>query len=282
MKLKFQGPNGQTDIDLSLAQSPQGAGGALTTAGPGTAALQIISGWGHGSTAGLGGADWTAGCGVFRGEVYRMGPSFGQEANDTKACDEAGISRLCSPSNPRGVWQFPWRTTLAPGEVAEFILTLPVAGRLFAYEIDATRIPLEEEDPCPCPTGCGSDNGMLLVAGWASQQIQQAYPGLGRDTQVRVGAPSDPPVVTRYEVDQQAASACKYTGERLLNGQNFLPPWVPNVDLKNGNDELRWQVANANPTYTVRVDTTLHIMYGSFDLAQAIKDYCEGKSSCAC
>lgn len=280
MKVKIQTPQGSGII--AVQTSPAAAAGAMPTAAPGANLAKIIVGWPHGSTAGLGGADWVAGCGVFRGESYRMGPHFKQAK---QACAEAGVGNLCSPQNPFGVWQIPWEFTLPPlgpdpaATLARLSLTLPIAGRLFAYEICASYVP-DEIAPLPPSTGCCDCTGPcadLIVRNWKSRQIKQTYPGLGRDTNIQIGTAA--PV--EYRDEDEFTTACKYTPDRLLAGQNFLPPWVPNVDLQNGNDELTWEILNVNPTLSIRVQTILHIAYGEFDMAKAIEEYCESQASCA-
>lgn len=281
--LVVRGPNGITKIGIQ--KSPPGGMGALPS-GNGQAVIEILSGMGHGPTSGLGGADWVVGCGVFRGEVYRMGPSFNQEANDQAACEAAGISRLCSPSSPKGAWQFPWSVALTASGGAtpslDFSLSLPVAGRLYALEICVERVPLVSEDPCPCEAGCGGCCGgrcdLVDVTNWRSRQITTTYPGLGRDTGTRTAGG----VFAAYNPNAERQSACLYGPSRLLNGQNFLPPWVPNVDLLNGNDELQWTISNNSAAYAVVVRQVLHIQYGSFDLTAAINNFCETKQSCGC
>ena len=271
MKLKFQTPQGPQILSLGLAAGPTAMAGQTPTGVPGVAAMQILSGWGHGATAGLGGADWTAGCGTYRGEAYRMGPSFGQDSTDGKSCMEAGIGRLCSPSSPRGVWLLPWRLDLAPGQSSVQTLSLPVPGRLFALDMLVRRRP-EGGDPCPCDLD-GADD--VYAGQWASRQITVPYPGLGSDTKNVIGA-----VSTNYNPNTEMVSARYYTAQRLLDGQNFLPPWVPNVDLANGNDQISWSVENGGLA-PVTVQMTVHLMYGSFNLAAAVADYCEQRA-CEC
>lgn len=284
MQLKFTTPNGITTV--KLGQSPVPAGGQQPTGMPGDSALQIIAGWGHGATSGLGGADWVAGCGVFRGEAYRQGPSFNQLANDVDACAAAGISRICSPASPFGVWLFPWTVNVAPATQVRMNLTMPVAARLFAYEVCVAYVTPEGPEPPPIPDdgGCCDCSGPcshVTIGGWNSRQITTTYPGLGRDTGSQV-LPAG--AVVPYNPNAEAVSACLYTPKRLLDGQNFLPPWVPNVDLKNGNDELSWLIGNTQPAggLTMRVSQILHIKYGDFDLKAAVEEYCESQQACAC
>lgn len=260
-------------IDLP-ASSIQGQPSGI----PANTTLATLEGWPHGPTSGLGGADWVAGCGTFRGEAYRMGPSFDQEG-----CVGA-VEVPCNPSKPRGVWQIPWEPIPMPSGAEAFVsLTLPVSGRLFALEVCVTRVPLEVEDPCPCDTGgCGGCcDGACELAGvseWRSRQIQQSYPGMGRETGTQaVGggfAPFDPNALV--------VPACFYTAKRLLDGQNFLPPWVPGVDLRNGNDDLSWKITNLSPTYDIVVHQVLHIAYGGYDASTPGGGTCNALAQCGC
>lgn len=281
MKLKITTPSGQATIGVQT--SPPNGGGAMPN---GNSVLQILEGWPHGSTAGLGGADWSAGCGVFRGESYRMGPSFGQESGNGDACQAAGIGRLCSPTAPSGVWQLPWNVRIpaaaVPGTgVGRFSLTSPIPARLFALELCITKGPLIPEaiDPCPCDDGCcgcGTCQG-VLVRNFKSRLIRQTYPGLGRETAVRIDSAAPIP----YDDTEQESNACLFSAQRLLDGQNHLPPWVSNVELMNGNDELEWEIANQSAIFAIEVSMVLHLRYGRFDLQQAVADFCEAKK-CGC
>lgn len=399
MQIRIKGANGVTAIDVG--QSPVTGDGQQPTGAPGVSAMQILAGWGHGATAGLGGADWTSGCGVFRGEAYRMGPSFNQQAKEANACAAAGVSRICSPFAPFGVWLFPQRFLLEPEATGRMNLTLPVAGRLFAYEMCVTRvenpdtsdpivesmflasitsaggptfrmvwpadapaavltaanvvsnaavagadltvtlsingvavtggvvtvavgaagatgtatptaqntiapgqtllatigggnttagatgslnltfIPLEStgcSESCQGCGDCGGDCELVRVGDWKSRQITTTYPGLGRDT----GFTPSGGTFTPYDPNRETVTACYFSKRRLLDGQNFLPPWVPNVELENGNDELSWALSNSSTTHSVVLQTIMHIKYGKFDLAKAAELFCAEQAACEC
>jgi hypothetical protein len=259
MKLQIKTANGQTVV-ANIGQGPMMSSSQQPTGMPGVAALQILSGWGHGATAGLGGADWSSGCGVFRGEAYQMGPSFNQEADDKAACAAAGVSRVCSPSQPMGVWQLPQTIRLPVGGITRVSLTQPIGARLFAYEVCVRRVPLATDlESC-----CGCANDVLAIYGWKSRQINTTYPGLGRESGQQAIVPPGPFVPGDTNLEKPLATL--FTAERLLNGQNFLPPWVSNVDLKNGNDELSWLLENLDPTHELIVEAVQHVRYGNFDL----------------
>lgn len=399
MELRIKTPNGTTAINLG--QSPVTANGQQPTSPPGVSAMQILAGWGHGSTSGLGGADWTSGCGVYRGEAYRMGPSYNQEMKEREACEAAGIGRLCSPNMPFGVWQFPMDVAIPAGERRDISWTLPIAGRMFAYEVCITPQDSEATKPIvesmyldnllsatgatyrmvwpadapaatltaisavsnmavagadlvlnvaingtavtggavtvpvgaagssgsSTPTGdntiapgqtllitvaggnttassngsinlaflplassvgdccsgggceeCGGYCSLVKVGDWKSRQITNAYPGPGTNTGIRNPTTG---VLTPYDPSRVLVSSCRFSSRRLLNGQNFLPPWVPNVELENGNDELQWSLYN-NGSVDVIAETIIHIKYGKFDLAKAAQSYCEAKQACEC
>lgn len=275
MKLKFTSDKGSSVVSIGMEKSPATANGASPTGAPGVAALEILSGLGHGATAGLGGADWQVGCGTFRGENYILGPSYNQEKSDEAGCAAAGIGRLCSPSNPKGVWLFPVQLRLLPSTAGRWSMTLPVAGRLFALELCASVVQPEPplpplEVPCSCDE-CGGLCSALTVTEFRSRQIETTYPGLGRDTGF---TPTGGPILP-YSANTQPVPSCYYSRRRLLDGQNFLPPWVPNVELENGNDELSWLLSNTDPLITMQIDMVLHVRYGKFDLAKAIEEFCE-------
>lgn len=269
MKLTLKTPSGNATVDLAM--SAPDAGGQVPNA-QGQSVMQLIAGWGHGSTAGLGGVDWTAGCGTFRGESYQMGPSFNQEAKQGKACAEAGVGRICSPNTPKGAWQFPVRFKVPSAGFVTYRLSMPVAARLYALEVCSTIVQLAVpvEVPCGCED-CGGVCQFLRLRNFKSRQVTTTYPGVGRDS----GVLSSAGVLTPYEPNTTPAPSCLYSPKRLLNGQNFLPPWVPNVELENGNDELQWELVNDHPTNELDVEMVLHIQYGEFDLAAAIADNCK-------
>lgn len=200
----------------------------------------------RGPIPGIGGWDWVAGCGVYRGAWYEIGVSFQDMDSDESGCKAIGISQLCSPSTPRGLWLLPFQEVVpfaAPGDLTK-TLTLPRPGRLIALEV--SRV-----------TGATIDN--VTVRSWRSKQIKQTYPGGGDGTNWAVDGTFDNVLV----------QAGEYSRFRLLDGQNVLPPWVPNVDLNNGTDLIQCTLHNDAAAIDATVRGFLWVAYGKFDLAAA-------------
>ena len=169
--------------------------------------------------------------------AYRGFGTFGRVMVSDGPCADGS----CDPGAPVGLWAIPVPVTVPASGSFVLVLTTPRPANLVACMVDGWT-----------STGGAVVEADLSVGPWTSESVPYTYPKWGKDS---TGGNPNTAKVPISVYDRQA----------ILDGQNYLPPWVAAYDLQDTHDALSVTFYNADPLVAAELQLTMLVNFGTVE-----------------